>query len=98
MSRLIEPVLLALGLTLMACAPMPPQPSPPYTGQCDASKVGWAVGKQATADVVERVRVESGSQSARVLKPGQVVTMEFNAGRVNVYVDGANRIERVACG
>lgn len=98
MSRLIKPLLLALGLTQVACAPMPPQPSPPYAGQCDDAKLGWAVGKQATADVVERVRVESGSQSARVLKPGQMVTMEFIAGRVNVYVDAANRIERVACG
>ena len=98
MSRLIEPVLLALGLTLVACAPMPPQPSPPYTGQCDASKVSWAIGKAASADVVERIRVETGSTLARVLRPGQVVTMEYRAERVNVNVNARDAIERVTCG
>ena len=98
MSRFVEPMLLALALVLMGCAPMPPQPSPPYTGQCDASKATWAIGKAATADVVERIRVETGSQVARVLKPGQVVTMEYSAARVNINVNERNAITGVTCG
>ena len=98
MSRFVEPLLLALGLTLMACAPMPPQPSPPYTGQCDASKATWAVGKAATADVVERIRIETTSQVARVVRPGQPVTMDYSAARVNINVNERNAISSITCG
>ena len=98
MSRIVEPVLLALGLALMGCAPLPPQPSPPYTGQCDASKATWAIGQAATAEVVERIRVETGSQVARVLRPGQVVTLEYSAARVNVNVNERDAIIGVTCG
>ena len=98
MSRFVEPVLLALGLVLMGCAPMPPQPSPPYTGQCDASKATWAIGKAATADVVERIRIETGSQVARVIKPGQPVTMDYSTARVNINVNARDAIIGVTCG
>ena len=98
MSRFVAPLLLASGLMLMACAPMPPQPSPPYTGQCDASKATSASGKSATADVVEQIRIQTGSQVARVIRPGQPVTMDYNVARVNVNVDERNVIVRVTCG
>jgi len=98
MSRFVEPLLLALGLTLMACAPMPPQPSPPYTGQCDASKATSAIGKIASADVVERIRIESNSQVARVIRPGQAVTMDYSTARVNINVNERNAIVGVTCG
>lgn len=90
-------LLMLLVLPLSACAPMPPGP-PSQAGQCVDAPAQWAVGKTATADVVERVRVDTHSRTARVLKPGEVVTMEFNAERVNIYVDANGRIERVACG
>ena len=98
MSRFVEPMLLSLGLVLMGCAPIPPQPSPPYTGQCDASKATWAIGKAATADVVERIRVETGSQVARVIKPGQPVTMDYSTARVNINVSAGDAIIGVTCG
>lgn len=98
MSRFVEPLLLALGLTLMACAPMPPSPSPPYTGQCDASKATWAIGTAATADVVERIRIETTSQVARVIRPGQPVTMDYSEARVNISVNERNAISGITCG
>ena len=98
MSRFVEPLLLALCMVLVGCAPMPPEPSPPYTGQCDASKAAWAIGKAATADVVERIRVDTGSQVARVIKPGQAVTMDYSAARVNVNVNDRGAITKLTCG
>ncbi len=98
MSRFVGPVLLALSVVLLGCAPMPPQPSPPYTGQCDASKATWAIGKAATADVVERIRVDTGSQVARVIRPGQAVTMDYSAARVNVNVNERDAINKLTCG
>jgi hypothetical protein len=98
MSRFVESVLLALGVGLVGCAPMPPAPSPPYTGQCDASKATWAIGQAPTADVVERIRVETGSRVARVIKPGQAVTMDYSADRVNVNINERGAIAGLTCG
>jgi hypothetical protein len=97
-------VLLVLGpllaLPLAACAgksmrtggPLPP------TLACDAAPARWAIGRTADADVLERVRADSHAQVVRVLKPGQVVTMEFSAGRVDVRVDAGNVVLGVSCG
>ena len=58
----------------------------------------WAIGKAASAEVVERIRVDTHSRIARVLRPGQVVTMEFSAERVNVNVNERDAIIGVTCG
>ena len=58
----------------------------------------WAIGKAASAEVVERIRVDTHSRIARVLRPGQAVTMEFSAERVNVNVNDRNAIIGVTCG
>lgn len=91
-----------LLLALAACAtPPPPQSAvPASSGQaaCDAGAAQWAIGKPATADTIERVRVDSHSRVVRVLHPGQMVTMEFSAERVDIRVDGNNAILAVTCG
>ena len=90
-----------LALSLAACAPMPPRtggPLPPTSFQCVAEPGAWAIGKEASADVVERIRVDTHSRIARVLRPGQVVPLEFSAERVNVNVNDRNAIIAVTCG
>jgi hypothetical protein len=94
-----------LLLALAACAspPVPAEqpPQPPTStaqGVCDPSAVQAAVGKPATPDTIERVRVDSHSRIVRVLHPGQMVTMEFNAERVDIHVDGNNVILEITCG
>ena len=90
---------LALATSLSACAPMPPaEPSPPYTSQCDAELARWAIGQAATSDVVERIRIDTRSSVARVIRPGQAVTMDYSAARVNVHVNERNAITGVTCG
>lgn len=96
----------ALSLAaLVACtspAPAPSVPSPgpagPVAGACNPQGAQFAVGKQASASVVEDARQRSGSYMARVLRPGQAVTMEFNAQRLNLDVDGAGVVVRARCG
>ena len=51
-----------------------------------------------SSDVVERVRVDTHSRIARVLRPGQMVTMEFSAERVNIRVNERGAIIGVTCG
>ena len=90
-----------LALLLAACAQQPPQPAvpaPPARTACDAAPAQFAVGRVQTAPLVEEVRQRSGAYVARVLRPNQVVTMEFDAERVNVVVDAENKVTAVRCG
>jgi hypothetical protein len=101
MSRIaVVPLAATLLLSLAACAPMPPTTGgpPPTAFQCVAQPGAWAIGQAATAEVVERIRVDTHSRIARVLRPGQAVTMEFSAERVNVNVNDRNAIIGVTCG
>ena len=54
--------------------------------------------EDSSASVVEEARQRSGSYMARVLRPGQVVTMEFNAQRLNLDLNAAGVITGVRCG
>lgn len=99
MSRMLLPFACAAALSLSACAPMPPPGSmPPPTGACNAQGAGWAIGQAATPDVVERVRIDSNSQLVRVIEPGQPVTMDYRAARVNISVNERGAIIGITCG
>lgn len=72
-------------------------PAPPVAA-CNAQPAQSAVGQNSTASVVESARVRSGAQMARILRPGQIITKEFDAQRLNLEVDGSGRIVAVRCG
>ncbi|MBA3593948.1 MAG: proteinase inhibitor I78 [Polaromonas sp.] len=78
--------------------PGSPMPPPPPTAVCNAQGAEFAVGKTAGTSVVEEARQRSGSYIARVLRPGQMVTMEFNAQRLNLDVNAAGVVTGVRCG
>ena len=48
--------------------------------------------------MIEAARKDAGADRVRTLKPGQVVTMEYLAGRLNLYLDASGKIERIGCG
>lgn len=102
MTRTVLPIVAVFMLSLSACATVPNAhtggPLPPSALQCDASGAGWAIGQSPTAEIVERVRVDTHSRVARVLRPGQVVTMEFSGERVNINVNEREAIVGVTCG
>lgn len=93
---LLAPVLLA-ACAQTAAPPAPPTaaPSPPT---CQAAPGQFAVGQVATPTLVAQAQRRAGAQRVRVLRPGQVVTLEFDAGRLNLDVDAAERVTRVRCG
>ena len=95
--RLLTPVIV-LVLAVGACATMPPPPGPPATGMCNAQGAMGAIGRAPTADVVERARVDSGSASVRVIRPGDAVTMDFRGDRLNLSVNERDAITGVKCG
>ncbi len=71
---------------------------PPAAAQCNAQAAQFAVGQNSTASVMESARARSGAHMARILRPGQVTTMEFNAQRLNLEVDAGGRIVAARCG
>ena len=98
MSRALLALVPAI-LALAGCTSTTPMPAPtPAALQCHAEAAQSLIGQPATAENVEQARQRAGAEMARVLKPDQMVTMEFREGRLNIYVDAANVITRIACG
>jgi len=103
MNRIVRtsPLLLAFALAACATAPGAPpmsDPLPPTTAQCHADAAQSYVGKPATPENVDAARQRAGAEVVRVLKPGQMVTMEYREGRLNIRVDTQNMILSVTCG
>lgn len=86
-------------LGLAACA-TPPTPSMPAAGtfQCVAEPGAWAIGEPVGDELVAKVQADTHSRAVRVIRPGQAVTMDFRGDRVNVMLDGHDKVERVTCG
>lgn len=76
----------------------PGTPAAQAPQRCDAAAAQWAVGKTNTVQHVEDARRRSGALMARVLRPNQPTTMEFNAERLNLVVDATGRIITATCG
>lgn len=74
------------------------QPAGAEMDSCDPTAVQALVGNQATEDLNERARIAAGADTVRTLRPDQVVTMEYRAGRLNIDVDDAGIITGFRCG
>ncbi|RYF07828.1 MAG: proteinase inhibitor I78 [Comamonadaceae bacterium] len=98
----IAALTLAAGCTTGPLASAPPPAiganTGPVGGTCDAQGAKAVVGQNSTAKTVEDARVRSGAVMARVLRPGQMVTKEFDAQRLNLDVDANGRIIAARCG
>ena len=91
-------------LIVTACSTMPsPDAEPPVRGEtpgytCSDAGLDRFVGQEATATVGGEILRLSGARTLRWIPQGSAVTMDFRADRVNVRLDGQNRIESVNCG
>lgn len=80
-------------LALAACAEDPiPVLSDPRDDTCGAEAVGALIGEPVSAYAAP----EDGA--VRIIRPGDAVTMDFNAARLNVALDETDRIVSVYCG
>ena len=93
------------GSLLAGCStPSPREPAkmPVATesghSRCDAAAAQFAVGKTASPALLEQARVKAGAQKARVLKPNDMVTLEYRSDRLNLNTDANWSITRVNCG
>lgn len=93
-----EPAVTADPPPPVATSDRPGDPGAGLTGACDAQPVEALVGQEATDAVVEQARADAGAEQVRTLAPGQAVTMEFNANRLNLDIDEDGTITAVRCG
>ncbi len=82
---------------LTGCVTEPPAALPPNT-ECNAAAAQGYVGQPASNPNIEGARVAAGAEIVRTMRPGQAVTMEYSAGRLNLQLDGAGVITAVTCG
>jgi hypothetical protein len=76
--------------------PVPADPAMP--GACNADAIQSLVGQPISDAVTEQARTESGSESVRVLRPGDAATMDFRPDRLNIELDGNDVIQSLRCG
>ena len=85
-------------LGFAACASQLPPPGGQVPTQCVAGAGAWAIGRAPTDQVVEQVRMDTLSNTVRVIRPGDAVTMDYRGDRVNIKVNERNAIVGVTCG
>ncbi|WP_322894434.1 MULTISPECIES: I78 family peptidase inhibitor [unclassified Yoonia] len=82
-------------LLLAACA-VPdndPAPAPTLPDTCNVSRHIGLIGQPATA--LERVLI---MDQVRVIRPDDMVTMDFRAERINFYISDGEVISDIRCG
>lgn len=92
--------LLIAALALAGCSTEPPQstPPPPVEGSCNPAPAHHLIGRSASAALAEEARRLTGARTWRWLRPGQIVTMEYRADRLNLHLDAGDKVERIGCG
>ena len=89
---------------LSACAAPPPDvpeaPPPPVfaPGECDAQAAQFVVGQSYNPPLGEQARSRARAERVRALRPGDMVTMEFDARRLSLDVDAAGKVVAARCG
>lgn len=66
--------------------------------RCNADAVKFAIGKPASAALLEQARVKSGAQTARLVGPNDMITLEYRSDRLNLNTDNSATVDRVNCG
>jgi len=83
---------LAVMVTLTGCVR-----EAPATSVCRADAAQDQVGRPYTDALGETARKATGATRLRVLRPGDMATMDFDPSRLNITLDGAGRVEQVGC-
>jgi hypothetical protein len=77
---------------------LPGPETPPGSASCNAAGARWAIGERASDELLERARVAAGARVARFLFPGQPITLEYLAVRVNLELNADHVVVGVTCG
>ncbi|MGE0178529.1 MAG: I78 family peptidase inhibitor [Sphingomonas sp.] len=87
------------ALVLPACTPAAgPGIADPVMGPCAANRLGSLIGRPFSDSLRTEALRGSGARTARVIRPGDVVTMDYRADRLNIHLTASDEVERFACG
>ncbi|MBN8814790.1 MAG: hypothetical protein J0J06_05005 [Sphingomonas sp.] len=86
-----------VALTLLACAPQPPLPGPAGKA-CSTARLGKLTGKVATVGLANEALKRSGATTSRAIGPGDAVTMDYRADRLNIHLDAKGNVDHFTCG
>ena len=100
--RMTACVMAACSLAVMAACAGPQDTQPGGRGGpgagCNAQAVQDLVGQYASALIAEGARQRAGAQRVRMIGHDEMVTKEYDAGRLNLQLDAQGRVARVYCG
>ena len=68
------------------------------SGACNADPVQSYIGQTLTDDLAAKMQRKAGASVLRVAHKDGMITMDYNAGRLNIFHDDAKVIARVNCG
>lgn len=74
------------------------QPEINAGGQCNASAVSHLIGEPANPATLDQARTQSGAETARIVRPGDMITQEYNDRRLTLSTDDKLKIQRIRCG
>ncbi len=100
LGRLVVTALIAVsaGCAAPPLAGEPEDVAPRHSSDCDASKAQALIGQSGSSELAAKAQQWSGAGAVRWLKPGQLVTMEYRADRLNIELDGEGRVVAIRCG
>lgn len=86
-------------VSLAGCAQLMPGSEPRMPdARCRAAGAEAELGKTLDPEVADNARMGAGAMRARIIRPGQKVTMDLDPQRLNIEVDDTGRIRRLRCG
>jgi hypothetical protein len=93
--------LLALAATQAACGNLPGGDTSAAgmgPAHCRAAGAQAFLGQEANVRIADEARAHAGALRSRIIKPGDMVTMDVDPLRLNLEVDATGRIRRLRCG
>ncbi|MBT2773846.1 hypothetical protein J7J47_16610 [Halomonas sp. ISL-60] len=84
-------------------APPPPTVAPngssdEQAASCDLDAIQYAIGEPFNEASFSQLKSASGVQQVRVLRPGDMATMDHRPDRLNIHLDDQDGIEALRCG
>lgn len=89
---------LLLLASLTACTSVAPATPVPPGDVCLPATLNQFIGQRRGEDLSTRMLKLTGKTALRWVEPGMMVTMDYSEARLTVYLNAANKVERVSCG
>jgi hypothetical protein len=86
----------AMGLASLGSSGIAAQPAPVDT--CHLALISRYIGAQAVPAVRAEIRAMTSPLPLRWIRPGQAITTDYSAQRLNVILDEHSRIMAMRCG